>query len=101
MIANNFDQVGRTLGPEVARQVPPVGMAMDQLEKELYGLREMVSVLERRLSIVMRPVPVPEQSKQAGLCGGGCPLVEQIQSMTNIVRVTGADVMALIDCLEI
>lgn len=104
MISNNFDHVGKTLGPigpELAKQVPPVGIALDRLEKQLYGLRDTVSTLERRLSVVMRPVPVCEQGKQAGLCAGGSPLVQQIEDMTNIVRFTDIAVLALIDCLEI
>lgn len=94
------EQIGRTLGPEVARQVPPVGVALEQLEKELHYIREYVRVLEGRLSIVSRPIPVTNGKEQGG-CAGGSPLVSQIDSLCQLSRVIGAEVNVLIDCLEI
>lgn len=94
------EHIGRTLGPEVSRQVPPVGVALEQLEKELHYIRESVSVLEGRLSIVSRPIPVTNGKDQGG-CAGGSPLVNQIDSFCQLARMISAEVNVLIDCLEI
>ena len=101
MISSQFDQVGRTLGPAVAQQqMPPIGIAVDQLEKELHGLREVIRALEQRLSPVLRPVP--EAMSKDQLCiGGGSPLANQLDEYCRMVRSGSANVRALIDGLEL
>lgn len=94
------NQIGQTLGPEVARQVPPVGMAIDQLEKELHYLREIVGQLEYRLVPVMRPVPEESAKVMAGLPGGS-PIVNKLESLSQLARNTSAAVGAMLDCLEL
>lgn len=91
------DQIGRT---DPTRQVPPVGIALDQLEKELHGVRESVMLLEQRLSVVMRPIPANPGNLSNGPIGGS-PLANQIESLTQLARSTGADVRMLLDCIEI
>jgi hypothetical protein len=100
MISNNFDHVGRTLGPEISKQAPPVGMALDQLEKELQGLRDLTQRLGQRLSPVLRPVP-EETAKGMLARGGGSQLANQIESLAQLARFTSADIAAMLDCLEI
>lgn len=100
MIANNFDHVGRNLGPEVTRQIPPVGMAIDQLEKELHYLRELVNQLDQRLSPVMRPTPMSD-AKQMPTQAGGSPLVNHLESLSQITRITSAAIGAMLDGLEL
>lgn len=101
MIPNNFDHVGRPLGPEVARQVPPVGMALEQLEKELHHLREAVGQLNNRLSVVMRPTPQTDAGTKHPPTAGGSPLVNQVDSLAYLTRITSAEVFAMLDCLEL
>lgn len=108
MYANNFDQnsmAGRTLGPElsskVVNSIPPVGIALDQLEKELHHLREAVGQLEHRLSVVMRPMPVGSDSSAKPMTAGGSPLVSQVDALAQLTRNTSADLFAMLDCLEL
>lgn len=102
MYANNFDQVGRPMmaAPEVARHIPPVGVALEQLEKELHHLREGVGQLNHRLSVVMRPMPASDSGAKP-LTAGGSPLVNQVDSLAQLTRFTSADVFAMLDCLEL
>ena len=101
MRAGEFREIGQTLGPDIqARQVPPIGMAVEQLEKELYGLQEAIHVLEQRLSVVTRPVP-DALEKETGHGGGGSPLANQLDTYCNMVRRASANVRLLIDCLEL
>ena len=101
MIANNYDQIGRTIAPDVAKQVPPVGIALDQLEKELHGIRESIMLLEQRLCVVVRPTPVPSSDKLSTGSIGGSPLTNQLESLIFLARTTNADVRTVIDSLEI
>ncbi len=104
MYQPNFDRVGMTAGyqeePKVRQTVPPVGMALDQLEKELHHLREAVGQLNQRLSVVMRPMPVGEAGPKP-LTAGGSPLVNQVDSLAQLTRNTSADLFAMLDCLEL
>lgn len=102
MYANNFDQVGKPMmsGPEVARQIPPVGVALEQLEKELHHLREGVGQLNHRLSVVMRPMPSNDSGAKP-LTAGGSPLVNQVDALAQLTRITSAEVFAMLDCMEI
>ena len=86
----------------MARQVPPVGMALDQLEKEMHYIRESLMQLEQRLGPALRPIPAREGIKgnTAGQIGNS-PMASHIESLTHMARATGADVRAIIDCLEI
>jgi len=104
MYPPNFDRVGVTAGyaeePKVNRQVPPIGIALDQLEKELHYLREGLQHLNQRLSPAMRPMPatgnaIPECRN------GGSPMVGHVESLTQLVRSSSSDVHAMLDCLEI
>jgi hypothetical protein len=80
-------------------QPPAIGMALEQLEKELYGLRESVRTLEQRLAPVMRPVP---EVNGASSCGSaGSPLACQLESLTDLLRMSSADVRIMLDCLEL
>lgn len=83
-----------------AKQVPPIGMAIEQLEKELHGLREVIRALEQRLSPVLRPVPETMGKEQHG-APGGSPLAHQLDEYCRMVRSGSANVRALIDCLEL
>jgi hypothetical protein len=100
MISNNFDHVGKTLGPEVSRQVPPVANALDRLEKDLHFLREGVSQLNQRLGVVMRPTPVNDKAEKQ-MTAGGSQLVNQIDSLSQLTRYISADVSAMLDCIEL
>lgn len=101
MRPGEFREIGQTLGPEItARQMPPIGMAVEQLEKELYGLQEVIHQLEQRLSPVLRPVPEPLGKEQIGVPGGS-PLANQLDAYCNMTRRASANVRALIDCLEL
>lgn len=101
MISSQFDQVGRTLGPAVAQQqVPPIGIAVDQLEKEISYLRESIRALEQRLSPVMRAIP--EMACKDNLTtSGGSPLVNQLDMYRSMIQRSSADVRLMIDCLEL
>lgn len=103
MRPNEYRESGQTLGlgPDVSvRQMPPIGIAVEQLEKELYGLQEAINALEQRLSPVTRPVPEP--TGKDSLCGGGgSPLANQLDTYGRMVRQSSANVRALIDCLEL
>lgn len=106
MYPPNADRVGMTLGyaeqPKVTQQVvPPIGIALDQLEKELHHLREAVGQLEHRLSIVMRPIPVRETIGAKPLTAGGSPMVNQVDALAQLTRNTSADLFAMLDCLEL
>lgn len=83
-----------------AAQVPRIGLAVEQLEKELHGLREVIRALEQRLSPVMRPVPETMGKEQVGTLGGS-PLANQLDAYCTMVRLSSANVRALIDCLEL
>lgn len=98
-----YREIGQTLGlgPEVSpRQMPPIGIAVEQLEKELYGLQEVIHALEQRLSPVTRPVP-ESMGKDQIQSGGGSPLANQLEAYCHMVRRASANVRALIDCLEL
>lgn len=104
MIPNNFDRVGMTYCPEepkVSRQVPPVAIALDQLEKELHYIREAVNLLANRLSPVMRPIPVSDSGGSTNRTAGGSPMTNQIDGLCTLARVIGADAHAILDCIEI
>lgn len=101
MISNSFDRVGMTLGPEVSQKMPPVGIALDELEKELHNLRELTNRLGQRLSPVTRPVPEESAKGFVNRTGGGSPLANQLESLTQLIRYTSADLASLLDCLEI
>lgn len=107
MYANNFDQnsmAGRTLGPElsnkIANSIPPVGIVLEQLEKELHYLREHLNLLNNRLSPAMRPMPATGNTVP-DCRNGGSPMVAHIESLTQLVRSASADVGAMLDCLEL
>lgn len=105
MISNNFDRVGMTYGteePKVSRQVPPVAIALDQLEKELHGVREAVSMLNNKLAVVMRPIP-ESTDRTAPVCrtAGGSPLTSQINDLCVLARFISADAHAMLDSIEI
>lgn len=105
MYPPNFDRVGMTASyaeePKVSRQtIPPVGIVIDQLEKELHHLREAVGQLNQRLSVVMRPLP--ETGSAVPDCrSGSSPLVYQIESLTQLTRNTSSNLFAMLDCLEL
>ena len=101
MRPGEFREVGQTLGPEVSvRQIAAIGIAVEQLEKELYGLQEAIHALEQRLSPVTRPVD--ETMGKDQLCGGGgSPLAIQLDTYCRMVRQSSANVRVLIDCLEL
>jgi len=101
MISNNFDHIGRTLGPEISRQAPPVGISLDQLEKELHHLREGITQLTIRLSVVMRPVPEQGAKSPMTPMAGGSPMVNHIESLNQLTRFISSDVYAMLDCIEI
>lgn len=82
-----------------ARQAPPIGMALEQLEKELQSLRELMLALEQRLSPVMRPVPAMA-SKPVGLSSGS-PLACHLDTLTELAARSSADVRDMLDCLEL
>lgn len=101
MRPGEFREIGQTLGPDItARQMPPIGMAIEQLEKELYGLQEAIHALEQRLSPVTRPVP-ESMGKEQIHAGGGSPLANQLDAYCHMARRASANVRALIDCLEL
>jgi hypothetical protein len=104
MYPPNFDRVAMTAGyqeePKVRQTVPPVGIALDQLEKELHHLREAVGQLNQRLSVVMRPTPASDGGPKP-LTAGGSPLVNQVDSLAQLTRNTSADLFAMLDCLEL
>ena len=103
MYPPNFDRVAVTAGYQEepkAKQVPPVGIALEQLEKELHHLREAVGQLNQRLSVVMRPMPVGEAGPKP-LTAGGSPLVNQVDSLAQLTRNTSAELFAMLDCLEL
>jgi len=105
MISNNFDHIGRTLGPEltrpeVARQAPPVAIALDQLEKDLHFLREGVGHLSNRLSAVMRPIGAIDNGGKP-MTPGGSPLTNQIETLAQLTRLIGSEVSAMLDCIEL
>lgn len=91
---------GLAIGPEVAKQVPPVGLAVEQMERELAYLREALSSLEHRLSPVMRPVPACTSDGGKDYPGGS-PLVGSLAEMSNQVRSLSAQVHAMLDCIEL
>ena len=101
MTPNNFDQLGRQQIYAEATKSPPVGMALDELEKELHGLRELTQRLGQRLSPVMRPMPEESSKGLMGRTGGGSQLANQIESLAQLTRYTSADIAGLLDCLEI
>lgn len=104
MRPGEYREIGQTLGPDVAVQMPPIGMAMEQLEKEIYGLQEHIRALEQRLSPVTRPVPETMGKEQIQGNGGsprGSPLANQLDDYCQMVRRASANVRALIDCLEL
>jgi hypothetical protein len=94
-----MNPLGAALGPEVNRQVPPIAIALEELEKEIHGLREVMSVLENRLSPAMRPIPAADRAAPNGRLGGS-PLVSQIETLIQLVRNVGADVYMIVECLE-
>lgn len=108
MYPPNFDRVGVTNSsamyaeaPKVSERVPPVGMALEQLEKELHHLREAVCQLSIKLSVVMCPKPETDNGTKHPPTPGGSPLVNQVDSLAYLTRVTSADVFAMLDCLEL
>jgi len=101
MRPGEYREIGQTLGPDITpMQMPPIGLAVEQLEKELYGLQEVIHALEQRLSPVTRPVP-ESMSKEQIHGGGGSPLANQLDAYCHMVRRASANVRALIDCLEL
>lgn len=101
MRPGEYREIGQTLGPEIStRQVPPIGLAVEQLEKELCGLQEVIHALEQRLSPVTRPIP-ETLGKEQMQGGGGSPLANQLDAYCYMVRRASANVRALIDCLEL
>lgn len=101
MISKNFDHVGRTFEHDEVKQVPPVGQAIDQLEKELHYLREIVGQLEYRLVPVMRPVPEESPKCTMPSHSGGSPIVNKLESLSQLTRNTSAVVGAMLDCIEL
>jgi len=105
MYPPNFDRVGMTAGyqeePKVRQTVPPVGMALDQLEKELHHLLEAVGQLKQRLSVVICPTPETDGGPKHPPTAGGSPLVNQVDSLAYLTRVTSAEVFAMLDNLEL
>lgn len=97
----NFEQLGRQQIYTETTKSPPVGMALDELEKELHGLRELTQRLGQRLSPVMRPMPEDVSKGLMGRTGGGSQLANQIESLAQLTRYTSADIAGLLDCLEI
>ena len=79
---------------------PPIAMALEQLEKELHCLRELMRMLDQRLSPLMRPIP--ENGSTAGSSFDfGSPLAGQIELMTRLAAQSSADVRGMLDCLEL
>lgn len=90
-----------TLGPEISvRKTPPISMTIEQLEKELYGLQEVIHQLGQRLSPVLRPMPESIGKEQIGMAGGSA-LCGQLDAYCRMLRQASADVHCMIDCLEI
>jgi hypothetical protein len=81
-------------------QPPAIAMALEQLEKELHCLRELMRLLEQRLSPVMRPVPETGTTTGHGPSTGS-PLACQIEAMTHLAARSSADVRGMLDCLEL
>lgn len=103
MRPGEYREVGRQdqiIGAKVAQQQPPVAIALDQLEKELHCLRELMRVLEQRLVPVMRPVPETAATSGSGLACGS-PLAAQIEMLTNLAARSSNDVRGMLDCLEL
>jgi hypothetical protein len=97
----------REIGPEQMKasriepvQPPPIGMALEQLEKELHCLRELMRMLDQRLSPVMRPIPENGGTTGQGFASGS-PLAGQIEIMTRLAAQSSADVRGMLDCLEL
>jgi hypothetical protein len=88
------------MAPEVNRQVPPVGISIEQLEKEIHNLREAVFQLNDRLLVVMRPIPTNDNASKPSTSGNS-PLVNQVDALAQLIRSTSADVFAMLDCLEL
>jgi hypothetical protein len=88
------------IAPEVNRQVTPVGISIEQLEKEIHHLREAVFQLNDRLLVVMRPIPANDNGSKPSNSGNS-PLVNQVDALAQLVRSTSADVFAMLDCLEL
>jgi hypothetical protein len=105
MISNNFDSLRlgqqQIYAENMKSAPPPVGMALDELEKELHNLRELTQRLGQRLTPVMRPVPEEGAKGLMGRTGGGSQLANQIESLAQLTRYTSAEIAALLDCLEI
>jgi hypothetical protein len=78
----------------------PIATALEQLEKELHGLRELMRALDQRLSPVMRPIPENGGATGQGFASGS-PLAGQIEIMTRMAAQCGADVRGMLDCLEL
>jgi hypothetical protein len=79
---------------------PPIAMALEHLEKELHCLRELMRMLDQRLSPLMRPVP--ENATTPGSSFDfGSPLAGQIELMTRLAAQSSADVRGMLDCLEL
>jgi hypothetical protein len=106
MFPPNYDRAGLNAGyqipeaPRVTQSVPPVGIALEQLEKELHHLREGVSQLNQRLSVVMRPIPASDSGPKP-LTAGGSPMVNHVDSLAQLTRLTSAEVFAMLDFLEL
>jgi|688.fasta_scaffold2417206_1 hypothetical protein len=83
-----------------AKQQQPVVMAIEQLEKELHYLHESVAQLEQRLNPVIRPTPASTGNTKDVGCGGS-PLVHHIEMLNTLARQTSAQVVCLLECLEI
>ncbi len=92
--------MGATLGAEMPKQVPPVGVAMEQMQRELTYLREALSSLEQRLSPVMRPVPACTSGSDKDYPGGSA-LVATLAQMSDQVRHSAAQVHMMLDCIEL
>jgi hypothetical protein len=84
---------------ETMQQPPPIAMALEQLERELHCLRELMRMLEQRLSPVMRPVP-ENPMKDVNL-NHGSPLAGQIEIMTRLAAQSSNDVRNMMDCIEL
>jgi hypothetical protein len=103
MIPNNFDnlRLGQQQIYSETTKAPPVGLALDELEKELHNLRELTQRLGQRLIPVMRPMPEESSKGLMGRTGGGSHLANQIESLAQLTRYTSAEIAGLLDCLEI
>lgn len=103
MISNNFDRVGRTLGPEVEqRKLASVGIALEQLEKELLHLNDLVHQLDGRLCSVMRPDVAISSSADDGVLGRPMsPLAYELERLCKIARETSASAFSIVDRLEL